>query len=697
MMEGPQSGATASPQVPPTAARLLEPVGAHGFDACRGSSQSPQTAQSSARVDLSLKRFTAASVVGVGVVLVPYLWVLFALWEPPSLFRTTNGGYGENFYDLQARAMLHGHLYLPNGSIGLEAFLHNGHTYTYFDVFPSLLRIPVLLVTHSLDGRLSALSILIAWLLTGLFTSLLVWRVRFLIRGPAILGRAETASLGVLMATVMGGSVLVFLAANPYAYSEDLAWSVALTTGSFFALLGVLERPSSGRVVASGVLVLASYLSHATTGLGCVIGALLVAAWFALGRDGAPNRGWWLPMFAVGFVPLVIGCAINLAKFGLLFGLPTSGQIGAAAFGLAKYKYFSVSYLPTTLHAYLQPGGLKLDDVFPYITMPPEVHSTSVVTTDPTASLPVSMPLLFILGVWGTVCALRPRPSGKLSVMRLLLVAAALGGSVLMIWGAILERYLAEFLPFLILAGAVGFVDVWRRVERKRRRTRALVLGAMSILGLFSIAANFGISLSPTETWSSVQARNYVEFQKSISDVTGHPLAAYITRGEQRPFTWAPRGQLFVVGDCSALYLANGLGQSGIPNLGFGWSLVEKAPGSNLCRTLIGSARYIPFHAYIALPRNHATVSGSQVLLLASTPSPPSKVSSVSFVLGAGSRPPSFLGDGRNTRYGWFLAWNSESIPNGAYVLRSVARDSDGQVVTSPGVKITIHNPVAGT
>ena len=38
----------------------------------------------------------------------------------------------------------------------------------------------------------------------------------------------EAAAYGVFMATVMGGSVLIFLAATPFVYNEDFAWSVAL-------------------------------------------------------------------------------------------------------------------------------------------------------------------------------------------------------------------------------------------------------------------------------------------------------------------------------------------------------------------------------------------------------------------------------------------------------------------------------------
>jgi len=62
-----------------------------------------------------------------------------------------------NFYDLQARSMLPGHLDVPKGSLGIDAFVHAGHAYTYFGIFPSLLRMPILVLTTRFDGRLMAL------------------------------------------------------------------------------------------------------------------------------------------------------------------------------------------------------------------------------------------------------------------------------------------------------------------------------------------------------------------------------------------------------------------------------------------------------------------------------------------------------------------------------------------------------------
>lgn len=194
----------------------------------------------------SRRRFTTAVILGIAVAVVPYLWVLLDLWSnSPNLLRTAeSSGYASNFYDLQARAMFHGHLYVANGALGAEAFVHSGRQFTYFGLFPSIIRMPFLLISHNLDGRLTAPSMLVAWIVTGLFTSLLVWRIRYLVRGSAVVTWAEAAAFGVLVASVMVGSVLVFLASDPWVFTEDLAWSVALTIGTMFALLGVLERPT---------------------------------------------------------------------------------------------------------------------------------------------------------------------------------------------------------------------------------------------------------------------------------------------------------------------------------------------------------------------------------------------------------------------------------------------------------------------
>ena len=134
-------------------------------------------------VDRGRRRFTIAVVVALVIVGVPFLWVLWDLWT--GTFDPLRQFSPGNFYDLQARAMLAGHLYVPNGSLGIEAFVHGGHQYTYFGLFPSILRMPVLAVHPPSRRTADADSMLLAWLVTGLFSSLLLWRVRVLVRGDA--------------------------------------------------------------------------------------------------------------------------------------------------------------------------------------------------------------------------------------------------------------------------------------------------------------------------------------------------------------------------------------------------------------------------------------------------------------------------------------------------------------------------------
>ncbi len=541
------------------------------------------------RAERDRRRFTAAVAIGFAVVSIPYLWILWDLWTGTyDLTRQVPPG---NFYDLQARAMFHGHLYLPNGSIGIEAFVHNGRQYTYFGLFPSLLRMPVLLLTSSLDGQLTAPSMLLAWLATGLFASLLLWRVRVLVRGEAILGRAEAAGCGLLVAAITGGSVLLYLAASPKVSHEDLAWSVALTLGALFALLGVLERPSRGRLVASGLLVLAAALDRGSTGYGCVLAALLVAGWFGVGLGGREQRRWAIPALAVGVVPLVIMVAINAIKFGHLFGFSEADQVWthvnahrAHFLAVNGGSSFGLRFLPSTLTAYFRPTGLHVGSAFPYLTLPTgpawPVGNVLLDQVYPTASVPASMPLLFLLGIWGLVAAFGPRPAGRIRLTCVLLVAAAAATAGVLLFGYIADRYLADFLPILAFASIVGLVDVWRRLARSSRRARALSLGAIGVVAIFGIWANVGAAITPTALWTTVQGKSFVSTQRSMG---ASSQASRLERGRDLPY-WAPAGTLFAADGCSGLYVSTGFTYNTVPGQQLQhntWDVVEQAPDFN--------------------------------------------------------------------------------------------------------------------
>ena len=537
-------------------------------------------------LDAGRRRFTWASLIAITLTAVPFIWILWSLWGPANPLRNT--AFEDNFYELQARAMFHGHLHLANGAIGIEGFVHDGRTYTYFGLFPSIIRMPIMLLTSAWDNKLSALYMLLAWLLTGMFASLLLWRVRYLVRGDSAMGRTEATGYGVLLATMMGGTIWMLLAATPFVFNEDIAWSICLTVGSIFALLGVIERPSWGRVVASGVLILCANLDRATTGWACVVGAGLVALWFLLGFGGQENRRWFIPVLAAGLVPLAIGCAVNYAKFGTLFGVSNFDQVWTHV-NAYRRKFLAANhdaeegtiFVPTNLVTYLRPDGLGLSRVFPFVTLPasPPTALNGVLFDRlyRTGSLPASTPLLFLLSIWGLVTAFRPKSVGKVARTRLLLLASGSAGAALMLWGYIAPRYLGDFVPFLVLASAVAIADIFRRLDSRKRGLRIGSLAAITVVAVFSITANIGMAVVPNEEWDTAQVLNYVQAQNTLSDITGHPLESHVVRGDSLP-PWGPAGQLYVIGDCSGLYISNGENYSTVPSQQYDrttWMTVE--------------------------------------------------------------------------------------------------------------------------
>ena len=538
------------------------------------SDQRTEGVASPAQLTAGRRRFAIAAAVAGAVTAVPFMWILWSLWGPTNPVRPSY--YQDNFYDLQTRAMFHGHLALANGALGIEGFVHDGRTYTYFGLFPSIIRMPIMLVTSSLDGKLTPSSILIAWLLTGLFSSLLLWRVRFLIRGDAVMGRMEATAFGVLIATIMGGTVWMLLAATPYVFNEDIAWSVCLTVGSIFVLLGVIERPSWKRVTFSGLLILCANLDRATTGWACVVGAAMIAVWFGLGYGGRENRRWFIPVLAAGVVPLAIGCAVNYSKFGVLFGVSNQEQVWTHV-NAYRRRFLAANhgaeegtiFVPTNLLAYFRPDGLRLTSAFPFITLPsgppPALSGVLFDRRYRTASLPASSPMLFLLGCWGLVTAFRPRPVGRVALTRLLLLASGSACAALMLWGYISPRYLGDFVPFLVLASAVAMTDIWRRLARQRRSVRIGALGVIGVAALFSITANTALAVTPNEEWNPTQVLHYVEAQKVVSDLTGGSLDPTVIRGTSLP-PWGPADQLYVIGDCDGMYISNGEDYSTVPS-----------------------------------------------------------------------------------------------------------------------------------
>ena len=94
----------------------------------------------------------------------------------------------------------------------------------------------------------------------------------------------------------------------------------------------------------------------------------------------------------------------------------------------------------------------------------------------------------------------------------------------------------------------------------------------------------------------------------------------------------------------------------------------------------------------VVIPADGATLSG--VVLLDAVTVGDVSPTKVTFSVAAGSRPTELLGRAIRTADGWVLRWNTTSVPNGIYVLRSVAYTSSGKHSDSLGTKVQVRNAV---
>ncbi len=89
---------------------------------------------------------------------------------------------------------------------------------------------------------------------------------------------------------------------------------------------------------------------------------------------------------------------------------------------------------------------------------------------------------------------------------RIILLGAAAGAGGVLLWGYISQRYLADLMPFFIIAAGIGLIDVWRRLETRPRRIRGLVWAAIVTIGVYCVAANVAIAAFPVAQWTMAQS-----------------------------------------------------------------------------------------------------------------------------------------------------------------------------------------------
>lgn len=509
-----------------------------------------------------VKRATAA---GLAAGFFPFLCVLwdFALWP---LRMAGAHGFASNFYDIQARALFHGHLSVPEQSIGIEGFVIDGRTYMYYPPFPALLRMPVLLITDRLDGKLTAPSMMIAWVVLAAAAATLVWNVRLLVRGTEPVSRLEAVIYAILLAAITGGSVVVFLASLPWVYHEVYLWATAFAVTTFAGLTGLARQRSVGWTAISVVGALGAILTRTTTGWAMSL-TLVVAGvvMYVAARQAARTAAI---LVAGGVLALLVGSVVNWAKFRHPYMFPLEHQEWTRlnnrrrlALMLNGGSITGPEFISSSLVNYFRPDGIRFVPYFPFVTLPAEpARSYGGAFLDQmyrTGSVPTFSPLLFLLGVWGAVSAVRMRISKRVRGLLIPLAGAALIAGPVMMYGYVAYRYTSEFLPVMIIGSVIATVDIAARLARRSRRQRQVAVAAIAAAAMFGAVANAAAGVAAARvTWRGEPLRQYVALQVESARRTGR-IDELVVQSDSLPAD-GPADQLHIVGDCDGLYFATG-------------------------------------------------------------------------------------------------------------------------------------------
>jgi hypothetical protein len=501
-----------------------------------------------------------------------------------------------NFYDVQARALLHGHWDMPASTLAIEGIREGSRTYMYYGPFPAILRMPVLLLTHRLDGRLTVCSMLLAFLVAMVFVARLGWRIRSLVTKAPVLAGEAVLTAGVLFVAGVGSAVF-FMGSDAIVYHEAELWGAALALGAFDFLVKWIVSPSSGALAGSGLFATLAILTRGSVGAGPVIALGLVGLGYGavavLGRQelgiatagGGPTRllavlglrqadrpgRWAVMLLAVAAVPALLYVVINEIKFGTLVSLPLNKQVFTSLnlnrrITLADNggSLFGLKFVPTALVQYLRPDALRFSRLFPFVAFPPQalvIGGVHYDTLDFASSLTSSMPAMVALGVVGLTGIFGRGRDHGLGALRLPAVGAAAGTAGVLAIAFVANRYLADFLPVGVLCALAGLHLLRARWSDWRRKRRRLAAAALGLLALFGIWINVGLGLlyqrQLRPSIPITMRAGFVSFQQRLDHDLFGADRPEVTRVSSlgRP---GPPGSLVIVGRCTALYQSNG-------------------------------------------------------------------------------------------------------------------------------------------
>jgi hypothetical protein len=478
------------------------------------------------------------------LVLTVYVWIV-------SVGRWTDWPATTDHYDQLADSFLHGQLHLriePDPRLleltdpyQLEAretvdyiwdlVLYNGRYYLYWGPAPAVLlaAIKTVIGGRAGDQVLAFVSVSAAFL-AGALLSLAIWR-RFFASLP---WWSAALPLGVLgLANPM-----------PWLLNRPAVYEVAIGAGQAFLLLGTTfaltalygRAPARGRLTAAGICWVAAVGSRASlaVAVGFLAGATALGIWFSV----KPSRRLDLGSLTAIFLPLALGAALlagyNAARFGSPLEFGHRFQLSSLNMNRQYERIFSVDYAAANVYNYLVNPMRRLA-VFPFVkptwaarlVVPLHLYAPDSYGSEQTTGVLVTTPFTLYAVVALVLSVRRTRdgaseslppagpnrqPGASLGLTQAMLAGGVLCAALpLATFSHITQRYLADFVPLLVILATVGFWQAHRSLAARSsvRRLHLLIAGC-----LMAYSAAIGLLLAVTGYQARFEHLNPLLFEQ---------------------------------------------------------------------------------------------------------------------------------------------------------------------------------------
>ncbi|HUC11663.1 MAG TPA: hypothetical protein VL985_14735 [Stellaceae bacterium] len=441
----------------------------------------------------------------VAIVAIYYLFLL-----SNGTFRLFATEMLDKVYDNMLVHLLHGRFDINPKIIDFEAFTKNGKTYTYFGMFPALLRLFAMPFANIATIDLARISCLTA---DVTFVALQLAMV-LTVHNSLSLANRRPLFLGVMLAATALSGPQLYILGTAAIYHESILWSAAMAAAFNLLVVRAAFRQqgfSHRDLISMAILAGLAINTRPTIGVALYLGTLLLVARQAW-RHAAGRRP---PFFGTGGVTAIrsMVCDRSVLLPVMILGMLAAGagiinfERWGNPFTFADFRYYGfVQNNPNFARAFDNYGEFSLARIWigllyyatglPYMAkdiprfagfLASRVAGIEAPPFPPLLTNPLTI-VLAAIGVYQIVS--KPQlPPEATAILRLALLANL--SAVLLVLAAMFMtmRFRFDFAPFMTLAAVIGYrsisISAMRFGEAGKRRMDIVALGlcGFGILG----------------------------------------------------------------------------------------------------------------------------------------------------------------------------------------------------------------------